>query len=393
MTSRSPRYVRAGVAFALTLATASLVWLNGRSVGLRETASPAGTSTDALNSVAAPQPAHAGSSDAESARKLADARLLARNARTTEEQRAAGRTLYELARSAHFAGKGGEMLSLEAYQEALRLARAVKDRNLEADVLIDLSETLRLLGRPAEAETALRSVIALREAGVGTPEQLADTLFRYGDFQRVRGNYAEARKTLDRSLRMRQREGHEPGQADCLSALGQVALEEGSLALARQLFQEAARLFAKNGKVESRAAVLGQLGDAALSEGAVSEAESLYQEGLAVWQERKQGFWTGRFLTRRAKAALKQGELERARQFAEEGRRLLAASNGPVAQAGALLVLGEVARRNGNIGEAKTLLARAEAQYQAAGYLFGLAQCRSLSTRLRSDSSRPSETD
>lgn len=375
MTSRSPRYVRAGVAFALTLATASLVWLNGRSVGLREKASPPAASTWARNPVAAPQPAHAGSSDAEYARKLADARAAALNARTTEERRAAGRALYELARSAHFAGKGGERLSLEAYQEALRLARAVEDRNLEADVLIDLSETLRLLGRPAEADSTLRSVLALREAAVGTAEQLADTLFRYGDFQRVRGNYAEARKALDRSLRMRQREGHEPGQADCLSALGQVALEEGSPALARQLLQDAARLFAKNGKVESRAAVLGQLGDAALSEGAVSEAESLYQEGLAVWQERKQGFWTGRFLTRLAQTALKQGELERALRLAREAEDFLAASNGPTAVAHALLARGEIARHQGDIPAARAHLTRAEGLYQKMGYAFGVTRC------------------
>lgn len=372
MTIKSSRVAQAGGAFLLTFATAALVWQGGRRAGLTEAVPhPTVPSVTAFT-----DPATAAMGEQDFSQQVSALIARGRAVGTKEEARGQAQKLYALARSAHFQSKGEGKLSLEAYQEALRLFRRAGDSYGEADVLLDLSETHALLGHGKEAEEALRAALALRKAGVGAPSQYADTLYRFGSFLQVRGQYQEARTSLDQALQIQQRWGNETGIADCLSAMGQVAYEEGSLALSRQLLTDAADRFAKNGKVESRAAVLGQLGDVALKQGEVAEAKQLYQEGLHVWEERHQGFWTGRFLVRLAQVALKENDLPRAERLAEEGRHLLSVSNGPVAQARALVVLGQIARRKGESQNAKRYIAEAEAIYRVTGNAAGLSACR-----------------
>jgi tetratricopeptide (TPR) repeat protein len=373
---KNSRVTKAGIAFLLSFAATALVWQSGHRAGRDEAVPPLQPHIPHSPS-AFTDPATAEMGEADFARKLD--KLLGRSEATAtkEAARQTSRSLYDLAHAAHFQSKGGGKLSLTAYEEALRLARAAGDRSAEAEILVDLSDTQSLLGRSAEAETSLRAALALRDAGVGSAAQRADTLYRLGDFLQGRGQYDEARVTLDRALRLQQRLRNEPGIADCLRTLGQGAYEEGSLALARQLLGESIRLFEKNGKIESRAAVLGQLGDVALKEGEITEARSLYEEGLRVWQERQQGFWTGRFLVRLAKAAMEQNDLTHARELALEGDRLLSVSNGPAVRARALLVLGEISQREGKSDEAGRYLSEAEALYRSLENAFGLEECRS----------------
>ncbi len=367
----------------LTLATATLVWQNGRRAGVtasRDLSTPHTAvlpSPNAFNTPSATQTA-----ERDFAQKFSEIIVRRGTAPTKEVIHLEAQQLYELARAAHFQSKGGGFLSLAAYREARTQFYAVGDRYAEADVLVDMSDTQQLLGQTEGAEASLRAALALREAGFGHLSQKADTLYRLGDFLQARGRYAEARTSLDQALRLQQQLKNEPGVADCLAAMGQVAYSEDSLALARQLLEDAARLFEKNGKVESRAAVLGQLGDVALKQGATAEAKRFYNEGLGVWQAHKQGFWTGRFLVRLAQVALQEDDTAGARRLATRGRQFLSASNGPVAQARALVVLGQVAGCEGKRRESAHYLSEAERIYQETENAQGLSECRSARTAL-----------
>ncbi|MES2465056.1 MAG: tetratricopeptide repeat protein [Armatimonadota bacterium] len=374
MNRKSSRLTKTGIAFLLSFAATALVWQSGHRAGLEDADAPSPHLTPPAPS-AFTDPATAALTEGDFARRVARLTEESRQGGTPAEVRQRSRALYELARAAHFQSKGGGQLSLTAYGEALRLSRLAGDRPTEAEILVDQSDTLQLLGQSREAEVSLRASLAIRDAGVGTAAQRADALYRLGDFLQARGQHDEARTTIDRALRLQQRLGNEPGMADCLRTLGQSAYEEGSLALSRQLLGNAIRLFEKHGKIESRAAVLGQLGDVALREGDVTEAKALYEEGLHVWQERKQGFWTGRFLVRLANVALEENDIDRAKELAQKGDRLLSASNGPVVRARALLVLSKVAAREGKQQEALRYVSEAEALYDASGNISGLTEC------------------
>jgi tetratricopeptide (TPR) repeat protein len=375
MTKKNTRIAQTAMAFLFSFAAAGLVWQSGHRSGLEEAATPSPSPIPSPAPNAFTDPAAVSMETSDFARQIN--RLVAQSEKTStpEQARQQAQALYDLAHAAHFQNKGGGTLSLTAYEEARRLVGLAGDKLLEADILLDLSGTQRLLGRTEDAETSLRSALALREAGFGAPSQRADTLYRLGDFLQARGRYQEAHTFLDRALRLQQRLANEPGMADCLRTMGQAAYEENSLALSRQLLNDAARLFAKNEKIESRAAVLGQLGDVALKEGDINEAKQFYTEGLHVWQERKQGFWTGRFLVRLGTVALKENDLTKAKSLATEGRQLLAASNGPIAQAKPLLLLGEIARREGNKNDAKQFILQAKTIYQTTGNASGIAEC------------------
>ena len=372
---------RAAIAFVVSLAAAALVWNSGHRAGVRDAVpSPPLTPAPAINAFT---DARTDRTAEEMRTSLARLQQQATDARTDSERRTVANALCDLGRAAHFRSIGDGTISEAAYQTARPLFARIGDRSSEASVLADLAETQLLLGQPDAAESSLRAALAIRDSDVGTPANRADLLFRLGDLLRLRGRYAEARRVLDQSLRLRQSAGDGPGQADTLSALGQAAFQEGSPGLARQLLVQAADLFARNGKIESRAAVLGQLGDVALSEGNTDEAERLYAEGLAVWQARKQGFWIGRFQTRRANLALYRGDTAQARALAEEGDRLLTQSNGPTARADALLILAEVLSKKGHHDEAMAHWQEAQRLYKRTGSAYGLSHCETLLAILR----------
>ena len=365
------RWMNAGIAFTLAFAAAGVVWQNGRHEGLKETTQAVSSPTP-LTSAITPISGRTVSQDS---RRLAELRSQSETAQTVDQKRETATALYDLAHTAHNENRGGGALSRDAYLLALQGFHEMGDWAYEVIVLTDLSDTQQLLGQRKEAESSLRTALALHRSHHGLLLKEADILYRLGDFLRFQGRYAEAKACLNDSLTLRQKAGEEGGIADCLQGSGQVAFEEGSPALARQLFEESARLFAKNGGIESRAAVLGQLGDVALAQGDTTEAERLYQEGLSVWQKKRQDFWIGRFLSRLAQVSLQRNDLAKAKRLAEQANRLLSASNGPVSRAGSLRVLGEIALREGRYDEAGVNLNQALSLYNQAGYAYGIARC------------------
>lgn len=365
------RWAKAGIAFALAFAAAGVVWQNGRREGIHE------GMKETTQATASPTPAGkmvplSGRTEADDVQRFAELRAQSQKAQTAEQKRVTGNALYELAHSAHNENRGGGILSRDAYLLAQRVYHEAGDGEGEVHVLTDFSDTQMLLGQPAAAEKSLRTALALHRAHKGQPLKEADILYRLGDFLRIQGRYKEAKSCLNDSLALRQKANDEPGIADCLKASGQVAFEEGSPALAQQLFREAVQLFAQNGKIESRAAVLGQLGDVALAQNDPATAERLFHEGLAVWREKKQDFWIGRFLSRLAEVSLRRNNLPEAKRLAEESVRLLASSNGPVAQAHPLLVLGQIAARENRPAAAQRHFAAARALYERIGYAYGM---------------------
>ena len=317
------RFASAGLAFALALATATLLWNQGRREGLQESMK---------RPQATPPPdtaAFGASQNPDYAARLAALRVRRLQATTPEAKCAIAGEFASLALDAHFKSAGEGVLSLTAYDEALALYREAGERRGEADTRMNRATTLGMLGKADEACRELFAVYEIFRALPGTDLQQAEALCRLGQRLTQAQKLDDAHRVLDRSLRIRQRCREENGVADCLAALGELAIQENRFAEARMLLGDAAQSFGARGKTPARAAVLGQLGDVALAEGQCDEADRLYAEGLAVWKPLKQGYWIGRFLARRAEVALAKRHFTEAERLAQQSLGLLQASNSP----------------------------------------------------------------
>lgn len=361
----SRRLKLAGTAFVLTLATTTILWNQGRKFGKQEALQPTAAPMTAPSIFTEPV-------TVSYAQKLAALRAKLPWAKTAPQKQALAGEFLVLGLGAHFRNEGEGKLSLAAYDEALALFLGAADRQGQAGVLMNRATTIDMLGKTKEAEEGLRTALEIYTSLPAMELQQAEVLFRLGERLGAAGHYDEARRVLDRSLRIRQKKAEVHGQGDCLAALGQLAYEEGQGALARQLLGEASQLYVRCGDAGARGAVLGQLGDVALAEGEFAEAEKLYGEGLAIWRKADQGYWVGRFLARQASLALKQEKLDEAERLAQESLKLLESSNSPTSVAWPLTVLGAVYGKRGEGEKAQAALSHAREQHRLRGRAFGL---------------------
>lgn len=286
---------------------------------------------------------------------------------TETDLRALAGAFSALALEAHFKDVGGGAISLMAWAEALDLWRSVGDRDQEAGTLAGRAETLALLGKLDAAESDLLTCVGLRDAGHGVVLARAEAYCRLGELRTKMGRFDDARRALDISLTLRQNAVEPAGIADCLQALGILALAEHQCGLARQCLTDAVHRNAQLGRRESWAAALGDLGDVALAEGKLDEAGRLFGDGLSVWEPLDQNFWIGRFETRLAALALRRGELDLARRQVQSALTRLERSNGPVAQALPLMVMGDIARARADRVSAELCYRRALTLRESAG--------------------------
>ncbi|MGC4044822.1 MAG: tetratricopeptide repeat protein [Armatimonas sp.] len=354
------RWSRAGVAFVLGLLTAGILWRYARREGRAEALRPTPAPTDVPTVFTEPRLNVPETRLAELLRERSAAR-------TVEEKNALASALADFARRVHFQSAAGSIVSLTAFNAALRLRREAGDRRGQADILQSRAETQAMLGKPELAKIDLQEALTISQKSADAALQQAVILYLLGELERQSGHYDSARSYLDRSLAIRQANQERNGEADCLRALGQVSYEEGQYALARRSLTEAIGIYSSLGKAQSRAAALGQLGDVALAQGAAEEASQFYDEGLAIWRKANQEFWIGRFLARQAELALRRNQPTRAEQLAQESMALLERSNGPMEAAWAREVLGKIALCNGNQAEGRRLLEQAHGEFARLG--------------------------
>lgn len=371
-----------GALLALALAAGAAAWYNGWRTGHQDTirtkivrntvSREVNAFTDPVMKTLTPQ-------DYENLFTAYCARK--KTARTAAEKQDLANSFYKMGESAHARSGASSEFALKAYQEALSLFQEANDRTGETSALAVMADSHALLGQGEKAEQCLRRAIRLHEAGAGTLAQRADRVYGLGCLLaggRRRKRYGEGKRLLDKSLSLYQKAGSEPGQADCLHALGRIALEEKSPALAHQLLTESAQIFSRLGKTESRAAVLGSLGDVALAEGNLPAAQLYYDEGLSVWEKIHQPYWTGRFKMRLARLAHRRGEEKKAETLASEARLQFARSNSPAEQTMPLLFLADLQKSQGRLPAAQRNLTDALNIFQAAGDTEGVTRSRSL---------------
>ena len=283
-------------------------------------------------------------------------------AETEIQQLAIADKLHEIGLSAHMRDKGQGRVAIAAYEEAITVYRRLKRLDRLESVLPDLADDVLLRGDRKRALDSWTETMTL--PGVS---QNADILVRAGDFRRAIGDYSQAENLLNRALSLSREAQNDRLSAHALRYLGAVQSDFGQYTKAVVSLSESARLLAKIGEMETRAAVLGTWGDALLRNGDTAGATALYQEGLGVWESRQHQYWTAVFKSRLGLAAWYMGDDKMAATQAKESLNLLDASNGPVGRIIPLRILGNIARRAGDLKRAITLHKEALALRRKSG--------------------------
>jgi len=211
-----------------------------------------------------------------------------RRARLGNESRELEESLQDL--GALLREEGHPKEALPVVEEALRLARRLKDPTLVGSDLMELSSVRRGLGRYAEAEPPLLEALAVREKAFGAEsEQVSSTLNNLGNLYYDLKRYPDSEKAQLRAIAIKQKTlGPEhPFVAQSFNNLANVYVAEKRLPEAEALHRRALAIKLK--KLPANHPEIGvtyfNLGDLAFERRDLAKAGALYRQALDVWSK------------------------------------------------------------------------------------------------------------
>ncbi|HEU0297117.1 MAG TPA: adenylate/guanylate cyclase domain-containing protein [Anaerolineales bacterium] len=203
--------------------------------------------------------------------------------------------------------------------QGLQLARAVKDKHVEALGLLNLGQMIGFSGDLGECIPMVEASLALlQEVGDkwGQATAISVLAMRNRDLERSKAFLIEA-------LRYHRELGNLSGLANCLNQLAQRNLWAGEFSSAAQALEESIEIYRKMGSQSGEAETLGRFGSLAYWQGNYQQACAYYDECIALGEEINLQMSTLWARAQRAYAILRQGDVQRARvEFEDSLRRM-----------------------------------------------------------------------
>jgi tetratricopeptide (TPR) repeat protein/transcriptional regulator with XRE-family HTH domain len=171
--------------------------------------------------------------------------------------------------------------AVEAAERSIALARALADERALSTAQIQRGQSLKEMGRLADARLALEEGIRLGEATTEWAtlafgyEALARLSFRSGDF-------AACRHAIDRAVEIAEQQGNPFQQVAMLGSRGLMALHWGDWAAARADLERSLRLSCEAGTLAISAFVPLKMALLCLARGEWAEAARLIDESMAL---------------------------------------------------------------------------------------------------------------
>ena len=242
-----------------------------------------------------------------------------------------------------------ERLNLIGAQEA------ALERGMRAEAVAFAYRLNELFERSGHWDLRRRALEnGLKAATPGTRDEAA-LRHNLGVLAQDTGDYGQARRLYEESLRIKEELGNRAGVATTLHQLGNLAYLQGDYGQARQFYERAAETFRELGARREQAAVLHQLGMLAQDTGDYGQARQFYQESLRI--EEELGDRAGVALTQwgLGNLAYDQGNYPEARSFWEAALGTFRDLGDRRNEAGILHQLGMLAQQQGDYGQARRL--------------------------------------
>lgn len=265
---------------------------------------------------------------------------------------------------------------LDAEHDNLRAALAwSRDRSAGAAHL-PLATTLwrfwQVRGYLSEGRRWLEEALA---HGSAPPSLRAEALTGAAALARSQGDYEQAVRLQEESLKLWQEIGDQRGTATALQTLGVIAWDQGGYQRAIELYEEGLAISRDLGDRRLIGSMLGNLGSALADQGDSARAVEILEESLALRREMNDRRGIAILLSHLGRAAKFLGEAECATAYYTEAllgfRRL-----GDIHSSAVMLVnLGQVAIERGALHEATGLYDEALALCRDLGEQRGIAEC------------------
>ncbi len=256
---------------------------------------------------------------------------------------------------------------LEAEKEArraLHLARALNDRDTEAQALLALGRALGIRGESDEAIPYLESAVRIAQAA-GTRILEVEVRATAASAYLAAGRYGPARSHAEAALRLAEELDRKHTLAGMWGTLGRIEAMTGNLARAETCYRRSLEICEAIGYRQERARSLLNRGVILADQGRIGRALEHYRAALEVYRTLKDRRGEALALGNLADLYhLYLGDDEAASRYAREALHLCEVTGNPNI-GHHLLVLGRIAVRRGAYREAGDLLRRSLKAMQA----------------------------
>ena len=265
-------------------------------------------------------------------------------------------------------GRYANTPAIDYYQRVLRLLPAAQ----QVPVLLKMGQVLEVVGQWDESLDAYRQALNLAR-DLGDRQAQARSQAATGELLRKRGRYDEAGQWLAQARAGFETLGDESGVGLTLHYAGSLATQQGNTEAARALYGESLAIRRKLGDKPQIANLLSNLGIVARLRGEYASAHSLHEEALAIRRELKDRRAVGVSLNNLGFVASEQGNYAEARAWLEEAVALNREVGDKQNTAIALNNLGNVVRSQGDYAAASALYRESIILYRELGDRWALA--------------------
>ena len=197
----------------------------------------------------------------------------------------------------------------QKWEEALEIARSIKNKGAESALLANLGIVYDNLGEYQKAISYYEQALEIfRE--IGGKKRIGDILTNLGVVYQRLGDYPKAILYYEQSLKIKRDIVDKKGIGDILTNLGVIYQNLGDYSKAISYYEQALKIKRELGDKKGIGNVLTNLGNVYSNLGDYSKAISYYEEVLAIYKEI--GIPTGQVEANIADIWLKRGEVERA---------------------------------------------------------------------------------
>ncbi len=261
--------------------------------------------------------------------------------------------------------------ALEDGLEARRLYYAAQEYSAAGKTMLPIFEALHRRGYYSLARSLLHETV---ESLGGITLERSANLHHLGILEQAQGNYAEARRLYNESLRIMQQLGDLRGMSRSLGQLGILEQAQGNYAEARRLYNESLRIMQQLGDLRGMSSSLHELGRLEQKQGNYAEARRLYNEGLKIAEQLGDLSAMSRSLHQLGTLEQRQGNYAEARRLYNESLRIKQQLGDLSGMSNSLGQLGILEQDQGNYAEARRLYNESLRIMQQLGDLSGMSR-------------------
>jgi tetratricopeptide (TPR) repeat protein len=203
----------------------------------------------------------------------------------------------------------------------------------------------------------------------------ANCISALGDIALRRSDQAGARSAYEEALLLYRRVGSGLGEANCIKGLGNIALRGSDQAGARSAYEEALPLYRRVGDMHGEANCILSLGKIALARSDQAGARSACEEALALYRRVGDVLGEANCISALGDIALRRSDQAGARSAYEEALLLYRRVGNVNGEANCISALGDIALRRSDQAGARSAYEQALPLYRQVGDVLGEATC------------------